>query len=83
MSGPTDDSDLPPKASDVVTDPMAIASLLANVSHLSPLLSDSATIAKQACYLPVGSGDPVIGATENAGIYVASGQVLYYASLRP
>ncbi|GAA5833541.1 hypothetical protein JCM11251_003522 [Rhodosporidiobolus azoricus] len=84
--GPTDDSDLPTHASDVVVEKSAIASLLAHTAQLSPTHLDAqgeggnkAKVEReQACYLPVGSGDPVIGQiegekTSRKGVYVASG----------
>ncbi|GAA5887007.1 hypothetical protein JCM6882_009413 [Rhodosporidiobolus microsporus] len=83
--GPTDNSDLPLLASDVTISPAAIKSLLAQTAQLSPSHLDTegekgkvATVEReQACYLPVGSGDPVIGRIEGEGekrgVYVASG----------
>lgn len=85
--GPTDDSDLPLRASDVTISPSAIASLVAQTARLAPDYLDSTTTTggggakverEQACYLPVGSGDPVLGRIEGTegtekGIYVASG----------
>lgn len=71
--GPTDGSELPIHASDVQVDPKAVASIQANVAHLSPLLSDADILTRQACYLPVGSGDPVIGQSPTDGFYVAAG----------
>ncbi|GAA5908955.1 hypothetical protein JCM5296_006831 [Sporobolomyces johnsonii] len=81
--GPTDDSDLPTHASSVAIDRAAISKLLQQTAQLSPdYLSTengkhSAQVLKeQACYLPVGSGDPVLGmieGREGKGIYVASG----------
>ncbi|GAA5993430.1 hypothetical protein JCM10908_002186 [Rhodotorula pacifica] len=84
--GPTDDSDLPSLASEVTISPSAIASLVAQTAQLAPDYLDS-TSAKggakvereQACYLPVGSGDPVLGriegkeGEEGKGVYVAAG----------
>ncbi|GAA5957397.1 hypothetical protein JCM8115_006978 [Rhodotorula mucilaginosa] len=84
--GPTDDSDLPLRASDVTISPSAIASLVSQTARLAPDYLDltsggggAKVEREQACYLPVGSGDPVLGridqGTEGSGkgIYVASG----------
>ncbi|GAA5978648.1 hypothetical protein JCM5350_002466 [Sporobolomyces pararoseus] len=82
--GATDSSPLPSHASKVQVSPSAISTLLNHTALLSPSHlstdngSESATIVKeQACYLPVGSGDPVIGKIEGTskerGVYVASG----------
>ncbi|GAA6052587.1 hypothetical protein JCM3770_003257 [Rhodotorula araucariae] len=81
--GPTDSSALPASASAVSVDAGAIAKLVSQVARLSPShLSESAgatVVRTQACYLPVGSGDPVIGrvhgdaADAAKGVYVASG----------
>ncbi|BGP58623.1 hypothetical protein JCM8202v2_006292 [Rhodotorula sphaerocarpa] len=81
--GPTDDSDLPVRASDVTISRAAIASLISQTAQLAPDYLDStaeggATVEReQACYLPVGSGDPVIGQIEGTGegkgVWVASG----------
>ncbi|KWU42748.1 FAD dependent oxidoreductase [Rhodotorula sp. JG-1b] len=82
--GPTDDSDLPLRASDVAISPSAIASLVSQTARLAPDYLDSTggggakVEREQACYLPVGSGDPVLGRIEGTegtgkGIYVASG----------
>lgn len=77
--GPTDKSHLPPKASDVVVDPRATAEIVDQVAALSPEFLKVGTgdheamiEVEQACYLPEGSGDPVIGKLEEV-IYVASG----------
>lgn len=61
----------------------AIASLISQTAQLAPDYLDSraeggATVEReQACYLPVGSGDPVIGQIEGTGegkgVWVASG----------
>ncbi|GAA5876409.1 hypothetical protein JCM3774_005323 [Rhodotorula dairenensis] len=82
--GPTDDSDLPRRASDVTVSASAIAALVAQTAQLAPDYLDSTTTTggarverKQACYLPVGSGDPVLGRIEGSepgkGVYVAAG----------
>ncbi|POY72775.1 hypothetical protein BMF94_4184 [Rhodotorula taiwanensis] len=78
--GPTDDSDLPKHASDVTISQSAIASLLAQTAQLAPDYLDHENGARvereQACYLPVGSGDPVLGKIEgqgDTGVWVASG----------
>ncbi|GAA6010541.1 hypothetical protein JCM11491_006988 [Sporobolomyces phaffii] len=82
--GATDASPLPSHASKVEVSSSAISTLINHTALLSPShLStdngkDSAEIVKeQACYLPVGSGDPVIGKVEGTskerGVYVASG----------
>ncbi|GAA5965956.1 hypothetical protein JCM3765_004133 [Sporobolomyces pararoseus] len=82
--GATDSSPLPSHASKVEVSSSAISTLLNHTALLSPSHlstdngSESATVVKeQACYLPVGSGDPVVGKIEGAlkdrGIYVASG----------
>ncbi|GAA5913487.1 Tda3p [Sporobolomyces salmoneus] len=82
--GATDSSPLPSHASKVEVSSSAISTLLNHTALLSPTHlstdngTDSATIVKeQACYLPVGSGDPVIGKIEGGskerGVYVASG----------
>ncbi|BGP21071.1 hypothetical protein JCM10213_007589 [Rhodosporidiobolus nylandii] len=81
--GPTDNTDLPLLASDVSVSPSAITSLLSQTAQLAPdYLSTengeySATVERrQACYLPVGSGDPVIGCIEGGGergVWVGSG----------
>ncbi|GAA6030549.1 hypothetical protein JCM8097_006200 [Rhodosporidiobolus ruineniae] len=79
--GPTDGSDLPTHASSVTVDSSAIALLLAQTAQLAPDHLDVQKGAKvereQACYLPVGSGDPVIGRIEGTekgrGVFVASG----------
>ncbi|BGP52424.1 hypothetical protein JCM10450v2_008402 [Rhodotorula kratochvilovae] len=80
--GPTDSSPLPSRASGVSVSASAVASLLSHVSLLSPShLSSAAGVQvekEQACYLPVGSGDPVIGRVHGRGegkrgVYVASG----------
>ena len=79
--GPTDSSPLPARASLVTTSAPAIAELLSLVGALSPSHlrvgfvggEEGARIEKeQACYLPVGSGDPVLGCLEE-GVYVGSG----------
>lgn len=77
--GPTDSSPLPSLASEVKVDEQAIASIISQAGGLSPnylAVNDSphsaTVVAKQACYLPVGSGDPVIGELEK-GIYVGAG----------
>lgn len=58
----------------------AIASLLAQTAQLAPDYLDHENGARvereQACYLPVGSGDPVLGKIEgqgDTGVWVASG----------
>lgn len=84
--GPTDDSDLPARAADVTVSPSAVAALVAQTAHLAPDYLDSTRPAseggarverEQACYLPVGSGDPVLGRIEGTepgkGVYVAAG----------
>jgi glycine/D-amino acid oxidase-like deaminating enzyme len=82
--GATDSSPLPSHASKVQVSSSAISTLINHTALLSPshLSTDngqySAEIIKeQACYLPVGSGDPVIGKIEGSsmerGVYVASG----------
>ncbi|GAA6063529.1 hypothetical protein JCM10212_006702 [Sporobolomyces blumeae] len=85
--GATDSSPLPSHASLVSVDRQAIAVLLEHTALLSPShLStrgdgpEQATVVKeQACYLPVGSGDPVIAKVEgkrdqkDKGVWVASG----------
>ncbi|SCV67300.1 BQ2448_5946 [Microbotryum intermedium] len=77
--GPTDDSPLPSLASEVQVDRSATAMIIKQVAGLAPdYLSvhegpHSAQIeAEQACYLPVGSGDPVIGKLEE-NIWVGAG----------
>ncbi|TNY21454.1 putative cytoplasm protein [Rhodotorula diobovata] len=78
--GPTDSTPLPLTASHVAVSPEAISSLLAQTARLAPrFLSDEAGVRverRQACYLPVGSGDPVVGRIEGAeggGVWVAAG----------
>ncbi|GAA5909028.1 hypothetical protein JCM8208_007404 [Rhodotorula glutinis] len=78
--GPTDSSPLPSHASSVAVDKSAIARLVAQTAQLSPShLSKEAGVTverEQACYLPVGSGDPVLGRIEgegDRGVYVAAG----------
>lgn len=83
--GATDSSPLPSHASKVMTDPSAISSILNHTSLLSPshLSTDNGehsaqVVRSQACYLPIGSGDPVLGQIEGSlkerkGVYVASG----------
>lgn len=61
----------------------AIDLLLAQTAQLSPSHlavhdgeGSAEVVAKQACYLPVGSGDPVIGALrgeEGRGVFVGAG----------
>ncbi|KAK4700841.1 hypothetical protein P7C70_g5401, partial [Phenoliferia sp. Uapishka_3] len=77
--GPTDDSPLPSLASSVTVDPSATSAILTQIAALSPDYftlgpgeSGAQVEVEQACYLPVGSGDPVIGEVER-GIWVASG----------
>lgn len=77
--GPTDSSPLPTLASEVKVDEQAIASIISQAGGLAPdylAVNDSTysatVVAKQACYLPVGSGDPVIGELEK-NIYVGAG----------
>ncbi|SCZ96441.1 BZ3500_MvSof-1268-A1-R1_Chr8-2g10195 [Microbotryum saponariae] len=77
--GPTDDSSLPTLASEVEIDPSATALIIQQVADLAPeylSVNDgphSATIeVEQACYLPVGSGDPVIGKVEE-NVWVGAG----------
>lgn len=70
--GPTDDSPLPRLASDVRVDQAACDSILRQVGGLAPGFLDGTVEANQACYLPVGSGDPVIGEVA-PGVVVASG----------
>ncbi|KAL8283531.1 hypothetical protein RQP46_005634 [Phenoliferia psychrophenolica] len=75
--GPTDSSPLPPLASDVKVDPLATRAILSQIAALSPsyftLSDDGAKVeVEQACYLPTGSGDPVIGKVKE-GVWVASG----------
>ncbi|GEM11919.1 FAD dependent oxidoreductase [Rhodotorula toruloides] len=79
ICGPTDSSSLPTLASSVTTESSAIDLLISQAARLAPdyLSTDngqySATVERrQACYLPVGSGDPVIGKIAQ-GAYVASG----------
>ncbi|BGP36041.1 hypothetical protein JCM10296v2_007893 [Rhodotorula toruloides] len=79
ICGPTDTSALPTLASSVSTESSAIDLLISQAARLAPdyLSTDngqySATVERrQACYLPVGSGDPVIGKIAQ-GAYVASG----------
>jgi len=78
--GPTDSSPLPSHASSVSVDKGAIARLVAQTAQLSPShLSKEAGVTferEQACYLPVGSGDPVLGRIEgegDKGVFVAAG----------
>ncbi|GAA5858109.1 hypothetical protein JCM8547_005654 [Rhodosporidiobolus lusitaniae] len=84
--GPTDGSPLPTHASSVTVDDRAISLLLQQTAHLSPDHLDSTEAAeggaraevvkRQACFLPVGSGDPVIGWIDGVGdkgVLVASG----------
>ncbi|GAA5932471.1 Tda3p [Sporobolomyces koalae] len=82
--GATDSSPLPSHASKVQVSSAAIATILNHTALLSPSHlaldngADSAQVVReQACYLPVGSGDPVIGKIEgqspHQGVYVASG----------
>lgn len=75
--GPTDASALPLLASDVQVDPKACREILDQVALLSPtyLNIDEATAkleVQQACYLPTGSGAPVLGELAD-GVFVASG----------
>lgn len=75
--GPTDDSPLPPLASDVQVDPKACREILDQVALLSPTYlkigDDTAKLElQQACYLPTGSGAPVLGKIAE-GVFVASG----------
>ncbi|BGO96298.1 hypothetical protein NBRC10512_000368 [Rhodotorula toruloides] len=79
ICGPTDSSALPTLASSVSTESSAIDLLISQAARLAPdYLSTengqySATVERrQACYLPGGSGDPVIGEIAQ-GAYVASG----------
>ncbi|KAM0748279.1 DAO-domain-containing protein [Meredithblackwellia eburnea MCA 4105] len=76
--GPTDHSSLPALASDVKVDTTATSSLFSQIvglssSHFSKE-EGAEVVAEQACYLPVGSGDPVIGKVRGQdGVYIASG----------
>ena len=76
--GTVDDSPLPRLASDVETDPKACREIIDQVALLSPAYlktgeNPTATIeTMQACYLPTGSGAPVLGKIAE-GVFVASG----------
>ncbi|GAA5869895.1 hypothetical protein JCM16303_001833 [Sporobolomyces ruberrimus] len=82
--GATDSSPLPSHASKVQVSSSAIATIINHTALLSPThlstqngKESAEIVAEQACYLPMGSGDPVIGKIEGPskekGIYVASG----------
>ncbi|GAA5977487.1 hypothetical protein JCM11641_000979 [Rhodosporidiobolus odoratus] len=85
--GPTDSSPLPTHASQVTTSPTSISQLLHQTAQLAPRYLDTenkeeggkykATVEReQACFLPVESGDPVIGRVEGEGgrgVWVGSG----------
>ena len=74
--GPSDSSPLPLHARDVQSMPTSTREILSQVARLSPSHMDpdkGATVEKeQACYLPVGSGDPVLARLAQ-GVFVASG----------
>ncbi|KAK4048915.1 hypothetical protein OIV83_004471 [Microbotryomycetes sp. JL201] len=75
--GPTDRSALPELAKDVKVDDKAVDSIIAQVGGLAPEYlkverGGARVVARQACYLPVGSGDPVIDKLAN-NVYVAAG----------
>lgn len=75
--GPTDRSDLPELAKDVKVDARAAEAIIAQIGGLSPEYlgvnnGQATVVARQACYLPVGSGDPVIAKLE-PGLYVGAG----------
>ena len=55
-----------------MADPAACASIVSQVGRLAPGFLDGAIEARQACFLPVGSGEPVIGEVA-PGVLVASG----------
>ncbi|KAK4053328.1 hypothetical protein OIO90_003940 [Microbotryomycetes sp. JL221] len=75
--GPTDKSALPELAKDVQVDAKAADAILGQVGGLSPEYLDACgggatVVAKQACFLPVGSGDPVIDKIGDK-VFVAAG----------
>ncbi|KAM0787239.1 hypothetical protein ACM66B_006476 [Microbotryomycetes sp. NB124-2] len=75
--GPTDKTSLPELAKDVKVDDKAVDAIIGQVSGLAPEYLDvdgggARVVARQACYLPVGSGDPVIDKLDG-NVYVAAG----------
>jgi glycine/D-amino acid oxidase-like deaminating enzyme len=70
---------LPVDPADVTPDPRAIAQLEAMCERISPALSPSGIVARQACYRPVTrDGLPLIGKVPGiAGAYVATGHSVW------
>jgi glycine/D-amino acid oxidase-like deaminating enzyme len=73
------ESPLPVDPAAVVPDPGAMARLEAMCGRLSPILSESPVLARQACFRPVTvDGLPLIGAVPDLeGAYVATGHSVW------
>jgi glycine/D-amino acid oxidase-like deaminating enzyme len=70
---------LPPTSAEVEVDQERCQEIVDQVGSISDELRDGAVEIRQACYLPnsTGFGGPLVGLTNDKGLYLASGHTCW------